>query len=181
MDVSKIPAGKKTPWDINVVIEVPMGAAPVKYEMDKDSGALFVDRILFTAMHYPCNYGFIPNTLGGDGDPLDVLVASQLPVVPGSVFRVRPIGVLMMEDEGGMDEKILAVPVSKLTPYFDKVKSYEDLPEILIKQIGHFFERYKDLEPNKWVKVTGWKGADDAAKLIEEGIANASKQGKKIA
>lgn len=178
MDVSKIAVGKKAPWDINVVIEVPQGASPVKYEMDKDSGAVFVDRILSTAMYYPCNYGFIPNTLGGDGDPLDVLVVSPLPVVPGSVFRVRPVGVLMMSDEAGEDEKILAVPVSKLTKQYDNVKGYKDLPEGLIKQIQHFFEHYKDLEEGKWVKVTGWKDADTAAKLIEEGVARISKEKK---
>ena len=176
MDITKIAVGKSAPWDINVVIEVAQGSAPVKYEIDKDSGALFVDRFLFTPMHYPCNYGFIPQTLGGDGDPLDVLVVSTLPVVPGSVLRARPVGVLMMEDEGGMDEKILAVPVSKLSPFYDNIKSYKDLPEILVKQINHFFEHYKDLEPGKWVKVRDWKEAADAAKLIEEGITRAAKE-----
>lgn len=173
MDVSKIVVGKSAPWDINVVIEVAQGSTPVKYELDKDSGAVFVDRFLGTAMHYPCNYGFIPNTLGGDGDPLDVLVVSPLAVVPASVIRVRPVGVLMMEDEGGMDEKILAVPVSKLTPLYNEIKSYKDLPELLIKQIGHFFEHYKDLEPGKWVKVKEWRDAEGAAVLITEGIARA--------
>lgn len=173
MDVSKIAVGKSAPWDINVVIEVAQGSTPVKYELDKDSGAVFVDRFLGTAMHYPCNYGFIPNTLGGDGDPLDVLVVSPLAVVPASVIRVRPVGVLMMEDEGGMDEKILAVPVSKLTPLYDNIKNYKDLPELLIKQIGHFFEHYKDLEPGKWVKVKEWRDAEGAAVLIKEGIARA--------
>lgn len=173
MDVSKIVVGKSAPWDINVVIEVAQGSTPVKYELDKDSGAVFVDRFLGTAMHYPCNYGFIPNTLGGDGDPLDVLVVSPLAVVPASVIRVRPVGVLMMEDEGGMDEKILAVPASKLTPLYNEIKSYKDLPELLIKQIGHFFEHYKDLEPGKWVKVKEWRDAEGAAVLITEGIARA--------
>lgn len=173
MDVSKIAVGKSAPWDINVVIEVAQGSTPVKYELDKDSGAVFVDRFLGTSMHYPCNYGFIPNTLGGDGDPLDVLVVSPLAVVPGSVIRVRPVGVLMMEDEGGMDEKILAVPVSKLTPLYDNIKTYKDLPELLIKQIGHFFEHYKDLEPGKWVKVKEWRDAEGAATLINEGIVRA--------
>jgi inorganic pyrophosphatase len=176
MDVSKITVGKSAPWDINVVIEVAQGSSPVKYELDKDSGAVFVDRFLGTAMHYPCNYGFIPNTLGGDGDPLDVLVISPLAVVPGSVIRARPIGVLMMEDEGGMDEKILAVPVSKLTPLYDNYKSYKDVPELLIKQIGHFFEHYKDLEPGKWVKVKEWRDGEGAAALIEEGIARQKKE-----
>ena len=173
MDVSKIAVGKSAPWDINAVIEVAQGSTPVKYELDKDSGAVFVDRFLGTAMHYPCNYGFIPNTLGGDGDPLDVLVVSPLAVVPASVVRVRPVGVLMMEDEGGMDEKILAVPASKLTPLYENIKSYKDLPELLIKQIGHFFEHYKDLEPGKWVKVKEWRDAEGAATLIIEGIARA--------
>lgn len=175
MDLSKISVGKSTPWDINVVIEVAQGSTPVKYELDKDSGAVFVDRFLGTSMHYPCNYGFIPNTLGGDGDPLDVLVVSPLAVVPGSVMRARPVGVLMMEDEGGQDEKILAVPFSKLTPLYDNIKSYKDLPELLIKQIGHFFEHYKDLEPGKWVKVKEWRDGEGAAKLIDEGIARQKK------
>lgn len=170
MNLNEIPAGKNAPSEVNVVIEVPMGVSPVKYELDKDSGALFVDRVLHTAMYYPCNYGFIPQTLGGDGDPLDVLVASTVPVTPGCVLPARVIGVLMMEDEKGEDEKILAVPATKIFPYFDNVKSYRDLPEILIKQITHFFEHYKDLEKNKWVKVTGWKEAADAESLIRAGL-----------
>jgi inorganic pyrophosphatase len=170
MDISKIPTGKDAPWDINVIIEVPVGGDPVKYEMDKDSGAIFVDRIMHTSMRYPCNYGFIPHTLCGDGDPADVLVVARSQFIPGSVVRVRPVGVLMMEDEGGMDEKILAVPVDKLFPFYKGVKSYKELPEILIKQIQHFFEHYKDLEEGKWVKVTGWGDAEDAARLINESI-----------
>lgn len=173
MDISKIPPGKNPPWDINVIIEVPLGAEPIKYEMDKASGALFVDRYLHTAMHYPCNYGFIPHTLSGDGDPADVLVVGRRPVVPGCVLPSRPVGVLMMEDEGGQDEKILAVPATRLHPFYDDVKSYKDLPEILTQQIVHFFEHYKDLEKNKWVKVLGWKDADAAAELIMQGIAAA--------
>lgn len=176
MDLSKISAGKKPPSEVNVVIEVPMGSNPVKYEMDKDSGAIFVDRFLTTAMHYPCNYGFIPHTLSGDGDPADVLVVSNLPVVPGAVIAVRPIGVLLMEDEGGQDEKILAVPTTKLDPYFEKIQTYKDLPEILIKQIGHFFEHYKDLEKGKWVKILGWEGKEKAEKMISDAIDRADKE-----
>ena len=175
MDLNKIPTGKNPPHEINVVIEVPMGAAPVKYEMDKDSGAVFVDRFLATAMFYPCNYGFIPHTLSGDGDPADVLVVSQLPVVPGSVIRARPVGVLLMEDESGEDEKILAVPITKLAPLYDNIKDYTDLPHILLDQISHFFSHYKDLEKNKWVKVKGWENAEVAQRLIIEAIERAGK------
>ena len=170
MDLKKISIGKNPPWDINVIIEVPMGSEPIKYEMDKESGALFVDRFLHTAMNYPCNYGFIPHTLSGDGDPADVLVVGRRPLMPGCVIAARPIGVLLMEDEGGQDEKILAVPHSRLHPFFNDVQSYKDLPPILIQQIAHFFEHYKDLESNKWVKVIGWKDADEAAKLVSEAI-----------
>ncbi len=171
MDISKVPAGKDVPANVNVIIEVPMGADPVKYEMDKDSGAIYVDRFLQTAMFYPCNYGFIPHTLAGDGDPIDALVVSQHRVVPGSVIACRPVGVLMMEDEAGPDEKLLAVPVTKLHPSYADIKTYKDLPETLCNQIAHFFERYKDLEKNKWVKVTGWEGPEKAEALIKEAIA----------
>jgi inorganic pyrophosphatase len=170
MDMSQIAVGKNVPWDVNVIIEVPMGSQPIKYEMDKDSGALVVDRFLHTAMYYPCNYGFIPHTLSGDGDPADVLVVSNYPVQPGCVMAARPIGVLMMEDDGGVDEKILAVPVKRLHPYFEDVQNYTDLPSILIDQIQHFFEHYKDLEKGKWVKVLGWKDKDAAAEIIAEAI-----------
>lgn len=173
MDISKIAVGENPPWDVNVIIEVPMGAEPIKYEMDKDSGALFVDRFLHTAMHYPCNYGFIPHTLSGDGDPADVLVVGRRAVVPGCVLAARPVGVLLMEDEAGMDEKILAVPASRLHPFYQDVKSYKDLPEILCKQIQHFFEHYKDLEEGKWIKLHGWKDEKIAAELIQEGIERA--------
>lgn len=173
MDISKIAVGKNPPWDVNVIIEVPMGAEPIKYEMDKDSGALFVDRFLHTAMHYPCNYGFIPHTLSGDGDPADVLVVGRRAVVPGCVLAARPVGVLLMEDEAGMDEKILAVPASRLHPFYQDVKSYKDLPEILCKQIQHFFEHYKDLEEGKWIKLHGWKDEKFAAELILEGVERA--------
>lgn len=174
MDLSHISIGKDLPKHFNVVIEVPQDAAPVKYELDKSSGALFVDRFLHTAMYYPCNYGFIPHTLSDDGDPADVLVVSRFPVHPGSVLASRPIGVLMMEDESGLDEKILAVPVTKLDPTYANIKSYKDLPEITIKQIEHFFERYKDLEPNKWVKIIGWEDAAKAEEIIQEAIVRAS-------
>lgn len=170
MDIKKIPVGKKAPEEVNVIIEVPAGSDPVKYEIDKESGAIFVDRFLSTAMHYPCDYGFIPHTLSDDGDPADVLVVGRYPVVAGAVIAVRPVGVLLMEDEAGMDEKILAVPTSKLTPFYDNIKEYTDLPKILLDQIKHFFEHYKDLEPNKWVKVTGWKGSKEAQELITKAI-----------
>jgi len=172
MDVNKIAAGSNAPKDINVIIEVPREEKPVKYELDKDSGALFVDRFLHTSMVYPCNYGFIPNTLSDDGDPVDVLVVSELPVMPMSVIRCRPIGVLIMEDEAGQDEKLLAVPVSKLNPFYDDINEYSDLPQILLDKISHFFERYKDLEKNKWVKVTGWDGSKKAEELILQAIEN---------
>jgi inorganic pyrophosphatase len=173
MDITKIPVGKNPPTDVNVIIEVPMGSEPIKYEMDKDSGALFVDRFLHTAMNYPCNYGFIPHTLSGDGDPADVLVFGRRPLMPGCVVAARPIGVLLMEDEAGQDEKILAVPHDRLHPFFNDVKSYKDLPQILLDQIAHFFEHYKDLESNKWVKVTGWKDASDAERMVMEAVERA--------
>ena len=170
MDISKIPAGEDLPHLMNVIIEVPMGAQPVKYELDKASGALYVDRFLHTAMFYPCNYGFVPHTLSDDGDPIDVLVVGQIPVTPGCVMAARPIGVLMMEDESGQDEKILAVPSEKLHPFYTDVENYKDIPEILLQQIAHFFEHYKDLEKNKWVKVTGWEGVEKAKSLIQEAV-----------
>lgn len=173
MDISKIAIGANPPWEVNVVIEVPIGGDPVKYEMDKDSGALFVDRIMHTSMRYPCNYGFIPHTLCDDGDPTDVLVVSRSQVVPGAVMRARPIGVLLMEDEGGVDEKILAVPTDKLFPFYKGVKSYKELPEIVIAQIAHFFEHYKDLEEGKWVRIQRWGDAEEAAELISAAIERA--------
>lgn len=172
MDIKAISAGESPPEDINVIIEVPIGGPPIKYEMDKASGGLFVDRIVHTAMHYPCNYGFIPHTLSDDGDPADVLIANNLAFIPGSVVRCRPVGVLLMEDESGQDEKILAVPHEKITPYFDKITSYTDLPQVLIDRIQHFFEHYKDLEKEKWVKLTGWGDAAKARELIVQAIAN---------
>jgi inorganic pyrophosphatase len=175
MDISKISSGKNPPTDINVIIEVPIGNEPIKYEMDKESGALYVDRFLHTAMTYPCNYGFIPHTLSGDGDPCDVLVVGRRPLMPGCVIAARPIGVLLMEDESGQDEKILAVPQDRLHPFYNDVESYKDLPPILIEQIAHFFAHYKDLEKNKWVKIIGWKEADIASKLVLEAIARVKK------
>ncbi|MFT9400587.1 inorganic diphosphatase [Acetobacter sp.] len=174
MDVSKISAGKDVPFDINVVIEIPQGSS-VKYEVDKDSGAIFVDRFLFTPMAYPTAYGFIPGTLAADGDPTDALVLTPANVVPGSVIRSRPIGVLKMEDESGQDEKIICVPHDKIHPQFSKVESIADLPEITVKAIEHFFTRYKDLEPGKWVKVTGWGTREEAADFIRSGVEAAKK------
>ncbi len=173
MDVKKIPAGKNPPEDIYAVIEIPQGSN-VKYEVDKESGAVFVDRFLFTPMFYPANYGFVPNTLADDGDPIDVLVISRQPVVPGSVIRCRPIGVLVMEDESGKDEKIIAVPVDKLDLTFKDVKEVEDLPEATLNEIKHFFEHYKDLEPGKWVKVKEFKGSSVAKEMIMNAIKNVS-------
>ena len=170
MDLSKIPAGLNPPDDVNVVIEVPLGGEPIKYEFDKASGAMVVDRFLYTAMRYPCNYGFIPGTLADDGDPVDVMVYGNRPLVPGAVVAARPVGVLLMEDEAGLDEKILAVPVKRLTAYYDKVNEYTDLPEILIERISHFFSHYKDMEPDKWVKIVGWRSAEEAKALISKGI-----------
>lgn len=165
MNLDKISAGKNPPEEVNVIIEIPAQGAPVKYEIDKDSGAIEVDRFMATAMFYPCNYGFIPHTLADDGDPADVLVVTPTPLMPGSVIACRPVGVLNMSDEGGQDAKIVAVPVSKLSPLYDDVKEAADLPQLLRDQIAHFFERYKDLEPGKWVKVDGW--ADAAAAKAE--------------
>ena len=170
MEMNKIKAGENPPFDINVIIEVPLGGEPIKYEMDKESGAMFVDRFLYTSMRYPCNYGFIPHTLSNDGDPTDVLVVGQRALMPGCVVRARPVGVLMMEDEAGIDEKIVAVPHGKLTPYYDKIQCYTDLPQVLQDRIPHFFNHYKDLEKDKWVKVLGWEDAEKAGELILEGI-----------
>ncbi len=173
MDISKISVGKDAPNNVNVVIENTAGGTPVKYELDKDSGALFVDRFVHTPMFYPANYGFVPNTLGGDGDPVDVLVYSQHAIMPGAVIAARPVGVLVMEDDGGQDEKILAVPVSKTHPMFDSIQEYSDLPQILLDEIEHFFTHYKDLEKGKWVKMKGWEGSEKAKALIMEGVDNA--------
>jgi len=175
MRIDAIKIGKNPPDDVNVIIEVPLGGEPIKYEMDKDSGTLFVDRFLYTAMRYPGNYGFIPHTLSGDGDPCDVLIANTRAIVPGAVMNVRPVGVLVMEDNAGEDEKIIAVPSPHLTQRYDRVESYTDLPEITLKQIEHFFQHYKDLEPGKWVKIIRWGDAAEAKRLIVEGIERARK------
>ncbi|HEY5337695.1 MAG TPA: inorganic diphosphatase [Rhizomicrobium sp.] len=173
MDLMQIPAGRNPPKDVNVLIEIPAGGLPVKYEMDKKSGALFVDRFLHTAMFYPGNYGFIPHTLSEDGDPIDVLVISAVPVIPGAVVRCRPVGVLVMQDQAGPDEKIVAVPADDLNPFHLGVRSHKDLPAILVQQIEHFFQHYKDLEPKKWTKVGDWQDAGGAEKLILDAIARA--------
>ena len=175
MRLDAIAIGKNPPEEVNVVIEVAIGGEPIKYEMDKEAGTLFVDRFLYTPMRYPGNYGFIPHTLSEDGDPCDVLVANTRPLIPGSYIAVRPIGVMMMEDEGGGDEKIIAVPVPKLTKRYENVTNYTDLPQITLDQIQHFFEHYKDLEPGKWVKLTGWGDAAKAKQLIVEAIERAKK------
>jgi inorganic pyrophosphatase len=175
MSYSKIPAGKDVPNDIYVVVEIPANHDPIKYEIDKESDALFVDRFVGTAMFYPANYGYVPNTLADDGDPLDVLVVTPYPVQPGSVVRARVVGKLNMEDEAGIDTKLLAVPHDKLTPLYKHVKEYTDLPELLLAQIKHFFENYKALEPGKWVKVTGWEGSDAAKQDILKAIEAAKK------
>jgi inorganic pyrophosphatase len=173
MRLDAITIGHNPPEDVNVVIEVPIGGEPIKYEMDKPSGALMVDRFLYTPMRYPGNYGFIPHTLSEDGDPCDVLVANTRPIIPGAIINVRPIGVLKMTDEGGGDEKILAVPSPKLTQRYEKVRNYTDLPEITWKQIEHFFIHYKDLEPGKWVKFAGWGDAAEARRVIIEAVERA--------
>lgn len=175
MRLDAIPIGKNAPDDVNVIIEVPIGGEPIKYEIEKASGALFVDRFLYTPMRYPGNYGFIPHTLSGDGDPADVIVANTRAIAPGAVISCRPVGVLRMEDNAGQDEKIIAVPSRSLTQRYDKVESYHDLPEITLKQIEHFFRHYKDLEPGKWVKILGWGEAAEAKTLILEAIERAQK------
>ena len=173
MDINKIAIGDDPPHSLNVIIEVPIGGEPVKYEFDKASGALFVDRILHTPMRYPTNYGFVPHTLCGDGDPLDALVVSRSPFIPGSVVRVRPIGVLLLEDEAGGDEKLLTVPVDTTFPYYGNVEEAGHLPEIVLRQIEHFFTHYKDLEPEKWVRIRHWKGREDAMQIILDSIERA--------
>ena len=173
MRLDAIAIGKNPPEDINVVVEVAIGGEPIKYEMDKEAGTLVVDRFLYTPMRYPGNYGFVPHTLSDDGDPIDVLIANTRPIVPGAVINVRPVGVLKMEDDGGVDEKIIAVPSPKLTRRYEKVINYTDLPQITLDQIQHFFEHYKDLEPGKWVKIAGWGDAAEAKPLIVEAIERA--------
>ncbi len=170
MRIDAIAIGNNPPEDVNVIIEVEIGGEPIKYEMDKEAGTLFVDRFLHTPMRYPGNYGFVPHTLSDDGDPIDVLVANTRPIVPGAVINVRPVGVLKMTDDGGTDEKIIAVPSPKLTKRYVDVFNYDDLPQITLEQIRHFFEHYKDLEPGKWVKIDGWGDADEARSLIVAAI-----------
>ena len=178
MNLAEIPIGSNVPTEVNVVIEVPIGGEPIKYEMDKASGALKVDRFLYTSMRYPGNYGFIPHTLSDDGDPCDVIIANTRAIIPGAFMSCRIVGVLLMEDEAGGDEKLLAVPSSKLTQRYARVSNFVDLPEITLKQIEHFFAHYKDLEPGKWVKIMRWGGADEAHKIVLEAIERAKKAGK---
>lgn len=173
MRIDAISIGDNPPEDINVIVEVPVGGQPIKYEMDKEAGTLIVDRFLYTPMTYPGNYGFVPHTLSDDGDPIDVLVCNTRPLIPGCVINVRPVGVLIMEDNAGQDEKILAVPSTALTKRYEKVSNYSDLPDITIQQVEHFFEHYKDLEPGKWVKIGAWGDVDEAKRLIVEAIARA--------
>ncbi|WP_153116289.1 inorganic diphosphatase [Rhodocyclus tenuis] len=170
MALNNVPSGKDLPNDFNVIIEIPMRSDPIKYEVDKESGAIFVDRFMSTAMHYPCNYGYIPHTIAGDGDPVDVLVLCQFALPPGVVVRCRPIGMLAMEDEAGADAKVLAVPVDKISRMFRSITSPRELPQIQLDQISHFFEHYKDLEPGKFVKVNGWREVEDAKAEILEGV-----------
>ncbi len=176
MGLLNVPAGKELPDDIYVVIEIPANAAPIKYEVDKDSGAVFVDRFMATAMFYPCNYGYINHTLSLDGDPVDVLVPTPYPLQPGAVIRCRPVGVLKMTDESGVDAKLIAVPHTKLSKEYDHIKDVDDLPELLKAQIKHFFEQYKALEKGKWVKVDGWENIDAARKEIIESFERAKNQ-----
>ncbi len=173
MNLEAVAVGSNPPFDVNVVIEVPIGGEPIKYEMHKASGALMVDRFLYTAMRYPGNYGFIPHTLSGDGDPCDVVVANTRAIVPGAIMSCRIVGVLIMEDEAGGDEKLIAVPSSKLTQRYDSVHNFTDLPSITIKQIEHFFTHYKDLEPGKWVKIVRWGDAEEARAMVTAGMERA--------
>jgi inorganic pyrophosphatase len=179
MNLDRVTAGRDVPNDVNVIIEIPMNADPIKYEVDKETGAMFVDRFMSTAMHYPCNYGYVPRTLSGDGDPVDVLVLSPVPLLSGVVLRCRPIGMLKMEDEAGEDTKVLAVPIDKLTPLYHGIANPRDLPVGELTRIAHFFEHYKDLEPGKWVKVRGWVGPEEAKKEITDGLARFARARKK--
>jgi inorganic pyrophosphatase len=178
MRIDAVAIGFKPPEDVNVIVEVPIGGEPVKYEMDKASGAMFVDRMLHTAMRYPGNYGFIPHTLSDDGDPIDVLIANSRPIIPGAVMNCRPVGVLHMRDEAGGDEKVIAVPSPKVSARYIGVMSYRDLPDIIARQIAHFFEHYKDLEEGKWVKVERWGDADEAKAMIKAAIERARRRRK---
>jgi len=173
MFLDAIPIGLNAPHDVNMIVEVPIGGEPIKYEMDKAAGTMVVDRFLYTAMHYPGNYGFIPHTLSGDGDPCDVLAANTRAIIPGAVMSVRPVGVLLMEDDGGIDEKIIAVPSLHLTRRYERIQNYTDMPEITVQQIEHFFAHYKDLEKGKWVRINRWGDADEARQFILDGIERA--------
>ena len=179
MNLDRVGPGKSVPDEFNVIIEIPMNADPIKYEVDKETGAMFVDRFMSTAMHYPCNYGYVPHTLSGDGDPVDVLVLSPVPVTSGAVVRCRAVGMLKMKDEAGEDTKVLAVPIDKLCTLYRSVRSHRDLPRGSLAQIAHFFEHYKDLEPGKWVKVQGWVGAREAKKEISDGVSRYQRAKKK--
>ena len=170
MNLDRVGSGRDIPNDVNVIIEIPMNADPIKYEVDKETGALFVDRFIGTAMHYPCNYGYVPHTISDDGDPVDVLVITPFPLQPGVVVRCRPIGVLQMEDEAGGDAKLLAVPIDRILPWYRHWRKPEDIAPERLQQIRHFFEHYKDLEAGKWVKVVGWAGPEAAAAEIVDGI-----------
>jgi inorganic pyrophosphatase len=175
MSFDKVTPGKNAPESFNVIIEIPMNADPVKYEVDKESGAIFVDRFMSTAMHYPTNYGYVPQTLSGDGDPVDVLVITPFPLIPGVVVPCRPIGILKMEDEAGEDGKVLAVPIDKILSIYSHWQKPEDMNQLRLSTIAHFFEHYKDLEKGKWVKILGWEGPEAAKKEIMDGIANYNK------
>jgi len=178
MRIEAIAIGKNPPQDVNVIVEVPVGGQPIKYELDKQAGVLVVDRFLYTPMSYPGNYGFVPHTLSDDGDPIDVLICNTRQLVPGCVINVRPVGVLVMEDNAGQDEKIIAVPAQELTRRYDHVHDYSDIPEITRQQVEHFFEHYKDLEPGKWVRIGDWHGAATAREMIVAAIERARRQGE---
>jgi inorganic pyrophosphatase len=177
MRIDAIPVGYNPPHDVNVIVEVPTGGEPVKYEMDKAAGTLYVDRMLYTSMRYPGNYGFVPHTLSDDGDPIDVLIANQRPLIPGAVINCRAVGVLHMIDEGGRDEKVIAVPTSRVSAMYDRINNYRDLPGLLIRQIEHFFSRYKDLEDGKWVKIDHWGDDAEAREMIARAMAKAKTGG----
>ena len=178
MNLDRVDAGKDLANDFNVIVEIPMHADPIKYEIDKATGALFVDRFVSTPMRYPCNYGYIPRTLSEDGDPVDVLVITPYALTPGVVVRCRPIGMLNMTDESGRDTKLLAVPIEKLTPLYNRVATVRDLPDVVCQQITHFFSHYKDLEPGKWVKVEAWGSPEEAKREIVEGVKRFKRQKK---
>ncbi|MEQ8427225.1 MAG: inorganic diphosphatase [Gammaproteobacteria bacterium] len=180
MNLDRVTAGKNAPDEINVIVEIPINGPPVKYELNKETGAMFVDRFLNTSMHYPCNYGYIPKTLAKDGDPVDVIIKTPMSIIPGAVMPCRPVGVLKMTDEAGDDSKILAVPLDSVSKFSRDVQSYEDLKPALLNLITHFFEHYKDLEPNKWVKVDGWYGPEEAKQEIVESMQAYSESGEEL-